>query len=502
MHAEATATTPMPVRSAPSLTAHPAIPTTPVTDAFMAELRAIVGERGLVTDGDDMRQFVTDWRGTLIGNAAVVVRPGSTEEVAAVVRLCQAEGVAIVPQGGNTGLMGGATPYPDHAGILLSLGRMNRVLEVDAAGSTMTVEAGCILQSLQDLAAAHDRLLPLSLGSGGSCMIGGNLSTNAGGAQVLHYGNTRSFVLGLEVVLPSGEVWNGLRALKKNNTGYDLKHLFIGAEGTLGIITKAVLKLWPKPKDIATAWIAIPSPQAGVDLLAQAHAASEDNVTSCELMHPLPLEMALRHIPGTQNPLASTAPWYILMEWSSTRPADGPGMAGKMEDFLGEMMEQGLVLDATVARNDAQAHNMWHIRESQAEAGRADGPSISYDISVASSRIPDFVDRGIAAAQSVLADVRPAPLGHMGDGNLHFNFKPPLGMDAERWAQYVPAITRAIGDLLQEYQGSISAEHGIGQRKIDELAHYAQAVELDAMRTIKRAFDPKNIMNPGKIFRL
>jgi FAD/FMN-containing dehydrogenase len=480
----------------------PAIPTRPVTPAFMAALHAVVGDRGLLTEDADIRPFVTDWRGSLVGHAAVVVRPASTAEVSAVVRLCGEHGIAVVPQGGNTGLMGGATPYPTHTGILLSLGRMNRVLDMDAAGSTMTVEAGCVLATIQEQAGRHDRLFPLSLGSQGSCMIGGNLSTNAGGAQVLHYGNTRNLVLGLEVVLPSGEVWNGLRALKKNNTGYDLKHLFIGAEGTLGIITKAVLKLWPKPQDVATGWIAIPSPQAGVELLALANGASGDTVTSCELLHRLAIDMALEHIPGTQDPLPSDTVWYILMEWSSTRAAEGGGMTERMEDFLGAMMEQGLVLDATVARAEAQSRNMWHIRESQADASRADGPAVSYDISVASSRIPAFIEQASAAAREILPTIRPMPIGHMGDGNLHFNFKAPVGMDREAFDQYTQAVTRSTNDLVRDFSGSISAEHGIGQLKLDELAHYAAAVELDAMRAIKRAFDPGNIMNPGKIFRM
>jgi FAD/FMN-containing dehydrogenase len=357
-----------------------------------------------------------------------------------------------------------------------------------------------VLQTIQQLAAENDRLFPLSLGAQGSCMIGGNLSTNAGGAQVLHYGNTRNLVLGLEVVLPSGEVWNGLRALKKNNTGYDLKHLFVGAEGTLGVITKAVLRLFPKPKDVATAWIAIPSPQAGVELLSLANAASEDNVTSCELLNRISIDMVLRHIPNTQDPVRGEGMWYLLMEWSSTRP--DAGMAAKMEEFLAEQMEAGLVLDAVIAQNEAQARNMWHIRESHAEAGRADGPAISYDMSVASSRVPEFVERAIAAAHDILPSIRPTPGGHMGDGNLHFTFKAPVGMDKQSWGQYTPALTRAVNDIIRDFNGSISAEHGIGQEKIDELAYYAQAVELDAMRAIKKAFDPKNIMNPGKIFRV
>jgi FAD/FMN-containing dehydrogenase len=485
-----------------AITTLPTIPTTPVSPEIFEALQAIVGAKGLITAPAEKQPFVTDWRGVLCGQAAVVVRPGSTDEVSAVVKLCAQHGVAIVPQGGNTGLMGGATPYPTHTGILLSLGRMNRVLAIDVAGSTMTVEAGVVLQTIQQLAAENDRLFPLSLGAQGSCMIGGNLSTNAGGAQVLYYGNTRNLVLGLEVVLPSGEIWNGLRALKKNNTGYDLKHLFVGAEGTLGIITKAVLRLFPKPKDVATAWVSIPTPQAGVDLLALANAASEDNVTSCELLNRISIDMVLQHIPNTQDPVKSPEMWYLLMEWSSTRPTNGRGMAGKMEEFLAEQMESGLVLDAVIAQNEAQARNMWHIRESHAEAGRADGPAVSYDMSVASSRIPEFVDRAVAAAHDILPAIRPTPGGHMGDGNLHFTFKAPVGMDKTAWGQYTPALTRAVNDIIRDFNGSISAEHGIGQDKIDELAYYAQAVELDTMRSIKRAFDPKNIMNPGKIFRM
>ena len=478
---------------------HPPIPTNPVTPELLGALHGVLGDRGLMTDPAEMRGFLTDWRGVLVGSAAAVVRPGSTEEVAAVVKLCAAHGVGIVPQGGNTGLMGGATPYAGHAGIVLSLGRMNRVIAVDAIGYSMTVEAGCVLQTLQELASRHDRLLPLSLGAQGSCMIGGNLSTNAGGAQVLHYGNTRNFVLGLEVVLPSGEVWNGLKALKKDNTGYDLKHLFIGAEGTLGIITKAVIKVWPKPKDVATAWIAIRDPAAAVELLSEAHAASADSVTSCELMNRLNLDGVFTHIQGTQDPLPGAGFWYLLMEWSSATPGEG-AMAARMEEFLADAMERGLVLDAVLAQSESQALGMWHIREAHAEAGRHDGPSVSFDISVASSEIPAFIEQASAAARSVLAEIRPCPMGHMGDGNLHFNFKAPAGMSAEAYRQYSPAVTRAVNDKLRDFGGSISAEHGIGQLKIGELAHYADPVKMATMRAIKRALDPQNIMNPGKIF--
>ncbi len=328
----------------------PTIPTAPLTARMRDALRAIVGEKGLIEDEHGKQPFVTDWRGLLVGGAGAVVRPGSTEEVSKVVRLCHEHGVAIVPQGGNTGLMGGATPWPAHTGIVLSLGRMNRVLDVDAVGYAMTVEAGCVLQTLQETASRHDRFLPLSLGAQGSCMIGGNLSTNAGGVQVLRYGNARNLVLGLEVVLANGDVWDGLRALKKDNTGYDLKHLFMGAEGTLGIITKAVLKLWPAPKDVCTAWLAIRDPRAALEILSEAHAASGDNVGSCELMSRSAIDMVLRHIPGTQDPLKADTPWYLLLEWSSSRARqDGTeGMTEKLEQFLADQLEAGRVLDAAI----------------------------------------------------------------------------------------------------------------------------------------------------------
>src|SRR3954453_12606513 len=482
----------------------PSIPTAPVTSAVLDRLRAIVGDKGLILDEHDKRPFVTDWRGELAGQAAAVVRPARTAEVSPVVKLCYDNGIAIVPQGGNTGLMGGATPWPMHRGIVLSLGRMNQVLNVDPVGYAMTVEAGCILETLQDTAARHDRLFPLSLGAQGSCMIGGNLSTNAGGVQVLRYGNARNLVLGLEVVLANGDIWDGLRALKKDNTGYDLKHLFMGAEGTLGIITKAVLKLWPASKDVATAWLAVGDPQAAIEILSEAHSASEDNVESCELMSRGATEMVLRHIPGTQDPLKADTPWYLLMQWSSSRPkAEGAeGMAEKMEQFLGEQMEAGRVLDAVLSQSEAQARNMWRIREGVAEAGRAEGPGLSYDISVSISNIPEFIDKGIAAALAVLPTLRPHPLGHIGDGNVHFGFGAPKGMDRQTLQQYEPAVTRAVNDLITSMAGSISAEHGIGIEKLDELAHYRSKVELDTMRTIKRALDPKNIMNPGKVLRV
>ena len=473
---------------------------------FVEKLRVLVGDKGLITDDAGKHPSLTDWRDNYLGTALAVVRPASTEEVAGVVKLCAAERVAIVPQGGNTGLVGGGMPHEDGREIVLSLTRMNRILEVDEIGYSMTVEAGVILKTIQETAAAHDRLFPLSLAAEGSCTIGGNLSTNAGGVQVLHYGNTRHLVLGLEVVTPAGEIWNGLRALKKDNTGYDLRDLYLGAEGTLGIITKAVLKLWPKPKDVATSWIAVPSPQAAVDLLSGAHAASEDNVTSCELMARQGVDFVLKHIPGAVDPLAERHDWYVLLEWSSTRArrdgANETGLREKMETYLGEAMEQGLVLDAAIAQNEAQGRAFWALRENHSEAQKREGPSIKHDISVAVSKIPAFMAEGLAAMKKALPDCRPVPFGHVGDGNLHFNCQSPPGWDKKRFNEHGEAISGAVYDLVVGFGGSISAEHGIGRLKVDELAHYRGRIELDVMRSIKRALDPQNLMNPGKIIRV
>ena len=473
---------------------------------FLARLRAIVGDKGLVVDDKDKQPYLTDWRENYLGSALAIVRPATTEGVSEVVKLCAAEHIAICPQGGNTGMSGGATPQEDGREIVLSLTRMNRILEIDKVGYSMTVEAGVVLKTIQETAADNDRLFPLSLGAEGSCTIGGNLSTNAGGVQVLHYGNARNLVLGLEVVRPDGEIWNGLRALKKDNTGYDLRDLYLGAEGTLGIITKAILKLWPKPKDHATSWSAVPSPQAAVELLSGAYAASEDNVTSCELMGRQGIDLVLQHIPGTTDPLNETHDWYVLMEWSSTRPRRDGDNAGslreKMETYLGEVMEKGLVLDAVIAQTEAQSHGLWALRENHTEASKKEGPSIKHDISVAVSKIPPFVPEGLAAMTKALPGCRPLVFGHVGDGNLHFNCQAPAGWSKPQVMPYGEAISGAIYDLVTAYGGSISAEHGIGRIKVDELAHYRSRTELDVMRSLKRALDPQNIMNPGKVIRV
>src|SRR5436190_2667297 len=368
-------------------TAIPSIPTVPVTPAVVEALRAIVGDKGLILDDPGKQPFVTDWRGSLIGSAAVVVRPANTEEVSKVVKLCSDNGIAIVPQGGNTGLMGGATPYPTHSGIVLSLGRMNRVLEVDPVGYSMTVEAGCILQTLQETAASHDRFFPLSLGAQGSCMIGGNLSTNAGGVNVLRYGNTRDLVLGLEVVLPDGRIWNGLRGLRKDNTGYDLKHLFVGAEGTLGVITAAVLKLYPKPSATAVAWAAVKDPEAALELLALVRRHCGDRINAFELISRNCLDLVLKHIPGARDPLAAPHGWYVLTELADSRPGDA--LRAELEGALEDAMEAGLVTDVTIAESGAQSEALWRIRESIPEAARGGtGMLYPHDIAVAAIAVP------------------------------------------------------------------------------------------------------------------
>jgi FAD/FMN-containing dehydrogenase len=466
-------------------------------------LQSIVGPAGFLDQPADIAPFTVDHRQLYHGATPLVLRPDSTRQVAAILKLCNDHGVGVVPVGGNTSYCGGATPDADGSQVVVSMSRMRRIRHVDPLNYAITAEAGCVLAEVQAAAAAVDRLFPLSLGSEGSCQLGGNLSTNAGGTAVLRYGMMRDLVLGLEVVLPDGRVFDGLQSLRKNNTGYDLDDLFMGAEGTLGIITKAVLKLWPAPKDVCTAWLAIRDPRAAIELLSEAHAASDDNVGSCELMSRACTDMVLRHIPGTQDPLKAETEWYLLLEWSSARPRqDGAGMSDRMEQFLADQLEAGRVLDAVIAQTEAQSRNMWRIRESVAEASRAEGPGLSYDVSVAISGIPEFIDRGLKAVLDILPTIRPYPLGHIGDGNLHFSFMGPKGMDRDTLTQYSAAITRVVNDLITSMAGSISAEHGIGIEKLDELQHYRSRTELDIMRTIKRALDPKNIMNPGKVLRL
>ncbi|MBT4740012.1 MAG: FAD-binding oxidoreductase [Rhodospirillaceae bacterium] len=465
----------------------------PLLDRFIA----IVGANACLTDAVDIAPYLEEERGLFHGATSVVIRPNSTDEVAAVVKLCAAEGIGVVPQGGNTGLCGGGVPSENGSEIVLALGRMNTIRAIDPTNFTMTVEAGCILADIQNKATDADCLFPLSLGAEGSCQIGGNLATNAGGINVLRYGNARDLVLGLEVVLPDGRIWNGLRALGKDNTGYALKQLFVGSEGSLGIITAAVLKLFPKPRETETAFCALSKLDDVTVLLNRARALSGDAVTAFELVPRIGLEFCTRHIDGVSDPLSEPHDWYTLIEFSTSRP--NSDLRAGFEGFLEAAFEDGIIVDAVIAESQAQAENLWRIRESLPEAQKHEGGSIKHDVSVPVSRVPEFITRGVAAVLQAYPDARPCPFGHVGDGNVHFNVSQPDGMDKDAYLSEWDAMNRIVHDLVTEMNGSISAEHGIGRLKVDEMEHYKDPVELDLMKTLKAALDPKRTMNPGKV---
>ncbi len=463
----------------------------------IAEIKAALGPTGFIDEPAAMEKYLVDERGLYRGRAALVARPATVDGVASLVGLCHKHGVALVPQGGNTGLVGGSVPQEHGGEILLSLARLDRVRSIDPLNYTMTAEAGCVLANLQQAAEAADRLFPLSLGAEGSCMIGGNLSTNAGGVQVLRYGNARDLVLGLEVVLPDGRVWDGLTALRKDNTGYDLKQLFIGAEGTLGVITAAVLKLFPRPREVQTAFVAVPTLAAAIELLARAREGSGDQLSAFELIERFGLELTMQHVAGTVDPLARPYAHYCLLEFTSPDPAGRLGE--RVEALLGAALERGTVLDAVIATSEAQRRALWHIRERIPEAQKREGGGIKHDVSVPVSRVPTFIAEAQAACEAHLPGVRVLAFGHVGDGNVHFNLCRPPGADAAafqaRWGEF----NRIVHDIVMRLGGSISAEHGIGRLKREELLRYAAPVELDLMRRLKQAFDPQGIMNPGKL---
>lgn len=466
--------------------------------AVLDRIRKVVGPQGLITDPRDQEGYIVDWRGLYRGITPAVVRPASSAEVAAVIALCSETRTAVVPQGGNTGMCGASVPHTQGREIVLNLGRMNRVLEVDVLNNTISVEAGCILANIQQAARDAGRLFPLSLGAEGSCQIGGNLSTNAGGVNVLRYGNTRDLVLGLEVVLPDGRRWDGMRGLRKDNTGYDLKQMFIGAEGSLGIITAAVLKLYPLPRSGATAWAAVASPEAALELLALLRQHCGDRVTAFELVSRNCLDLVLRHIPGTRDPLEGRHDWYVLADLGDER--DGDAVRGELEQALAAAMERGLASDAAVAGNQAQAKGLWRLRETIPEAARAE-PEMLYrhDIAIAVSRVPAFIAEAHAALQARYAGVNVICFGHLGDGNLHYNVFVPGRSRADAGARDAADVTQVVYDIVSRYHGSFSAEHGIGQSKLAEMRRYKSAVELEMMRALKTTFDPLNIMNPGKV---
>ena len=456
-------------------------------------IRRLVGPKGWV-EGDAMEPYLVEERGLYRGSAFAVVRPASTAEVAAVVRLCAGAFIPIVPQGGNTGLVGGGVP---DGGVVVSVARLDRIRAVDALDQTMTVEAGCVLAEVQAVAAEAGALFPLSLGAEGSCRIGGNLATNAGGVAVLRYGNARDLVLGLEVVLPDGRVWDGLRALRKDNTGYDLKQIFIGAEGTLGIITAAVLKLFPRPRARETALAAVQNPEALLELFARAREACGDTLTAFEMVPRIGLEFALRHVPGVVDPLAAPAAYYGLIELTS--PRRGESLRGELESLLARALDDGVIADAVVAASEAQGHALWRIREAMVEAQRDEGASIKHDVAVPLSKLAEFVRRASAVVEAEIPGVRVVAFGHLGDGNVHFNLSQPEGADAEAFLGRRGEVSRMVHDVAVGMGGSFSAEHGIGRLKRDDLARYKSGVEVDLMRALKRTLDPKTIMNPGKV---
>ncbi|NNM71563.1 FAD-binding oxidoreductase [Enterovirga aerilata] len=473
----------------------------PLTDApaqvLLAHLAERLGAAHVRTDPDEIALHLREERGLYTGTALAVVRPGSTEEVAFVVRECAAAGVAIVPQGGNTGLVGGGVPY---GGIVLSLARLNRIRELDAVNATMVAEAGCVLADVQRAAAEAGLLFPLSLPSEGSCRIGGNLATNAGGTAVLRYGNARELALGLEVVLADGRIWNGLTALRKDNTGYDLKNLFMGSEGTLGIITAAVLKLFPGIRSRATAFVGLASPHDALRLFERLRAAAGAELTAFEYMPRFALEIVLRHHAAAVRPLAGEHHSYGLIELAS--PQQDADLAGIFEEVVGAAIEDGLVEDATIASSDAQRLALWDLRERLSEVQRYEGGSIKHDVAVPVSRVAEFIDQATAACESEMPGVRVCAFGHFGDGNIHFNLSQPVGMDRNAFLAAWETFNRIVHDIVREMHGSISAEHGIGLIKRDELPHYKDPVALDLMFTLKRALDPANILNPGKVLAL
>ena len=460
-------------------------------EGLVARLSGIVGAAQVLNAAGDIAPYLSDWRGRYRGAAQCVVRPANSAEVAAVVKACIEAGVAIVPQGGNTSLCGAATPDASGRAVVVSLGRLNRIVAVDPQNNTISVDAGCTLAAVQDAARAADRLFPLALASEGSCQIGGNLSTNAGGVQVLRYGNMRELTLGLEVVLPNGEIWDGLRGLRKDNTGYDLKQLFIGAEGTLGIITGAVLKLFPLPATQVTCWLNVCSPSVAVDLLNAAKTAFDADLTAFELVSETALGLVLKNIPALTRPTAAS-PWYILAEFSGAEPE-------AVEDWLAARLVTGAVSDAAIARSETQAKKLWALRENISEAQKIEGISIKHDVAVPVSRIPEFLARADAALEKAFPGIRIVTFGHVGDGNLHYNQSQADAQDNAAFIAAQPEVNRIVHDTVHALNGSISAEHGIGQLKREELLRYKSPVEIALMRTIKQALDPRGLMNPGKV---
>jgi D-lactate dehydrogenase (cytochrome) len=481
------------------------LPVPPLTPAqALSGLERILGPQGMLGgEAQDsaaaVEPYLTDHRSLYHGRALAIALPRAVDEVMALLAFCNDHHIGVVPQGGNTSYCGGATPDESGRQVVVSLSRLNRIRQVDPLNYSIVAEAGCVLADVQRAADEVQRLFPLSLGSEGTCQLGGNLSTNAGGVHVLHYGMMRDLVLGLEVALADGRLLSSLGTLRKDNTGYDIKSLFLGAEGTLGIITAASLKLFPGLRAFATAFAAVPDPRAAVALLARMRDASGDRVSSFELIPRIAVDLTTRHIPGVRDPLDAPHPWYVLCELTSSRAADP--LEELLERSLADAMEEKLVSDAALARNARDRAAFWRLRETIPEAQRKDGGSLKHDISVPVTSIPDFIERGSRWIADNVPDGRLVSYGHVGDGNLHFNLNQAPGADRTAFLARAEPVKRAIHDLVRDFGGSFSAEHGIGRLKVGELERYAPPVELDLMRAIKRALDPNAILNPGKVLR-
>jgi FAD/FMN-containing dehydrogenase len=462
-----------------------------VSDAI-ARLKAAAGAKGFTEDPKEIAPHLEEWRSKYHGRSAFMLKPATTAEVAAILGICFETGTAIVPQGGNTGLVGGQIPF--HGEVLLSLSRMNRIRALDKDGMILTTEAGVVLAEAQRAAAEGGLMFPLALGSEGSCTIGGNIATNAGGNHVLRYGMMRALVMGLEVVLANGQVLEMLRPLHKDNSGYDLKQIFIGSEGTLGVVTAANLRLFARPAETVVALAALPSPEAALKLLGHMQVRTGGLLSAFELIPRIAIELVTRHIPGTRDPLDKPSPWYVLIEVAG---GSGASLMEQVETALGDALAQGLTTGATIAANQAQATALWRIRDSISEAQKREGASIKHDISVPVASIPAFIAKATPAVTEKFPGARPVTFGHLGDGNLHFNFNAPPGQDEAFLAEW-DEMQLTVHDIVKEFGGSISAEHGIGTMKRGLLPRYKSSEELDAMRLLKTAFDPRNILNPGK----
>lgn len=460
---------------------------------LLEELKSIVGAGAWTSDATELEAHLTEWRDTFRGATPIMLSPGTTAEVSSILECCAREGVGVVPQGGNTGLCGGAVPDASGEQILLSLSRMNRIRSIDPGNFSITVDAGCILADVQDASRDAGFLFPLSLAAEGSCQIGGNLATNAGGLNVIRYGTARDQVLGLEVVLADGRVWDGLRALRKDTAGYDIKQLFIGSEGTLGIITGATLKLYPQPGETMVAMLALDQAEDAVRLLGQLRARFTDRIQAFELISERCLRFVTRHIPDTRHPFEQAGNWYVLIETATG------GDIELVEAGLGEALEQGLAVDAIVAKSVSETDRLWRLRHAISEAQKPEGASLKHDISVPVGRLADFLEAGSKLIDRLEPAARPVIFGHVGDGNLHYNITQPVGADPEDFRARGRGLTEAIYELVTQLGGSISAEHGIGVSKRADLRHYRHSTEIDLMCTLKKALDPQNILNPGKV---